>query len=149
MILLCFRGLRAQTQADLDKEACGQFHQADASMNQAYSRILKEYATDEPFLAKLKAAQRAWLAFRDADLEAHFPKADKQPEYGTVYPVCRCTHLQELTEERTKQLKLWLDVTPEGDVCAGSVKTAASVHSSPTSVRGSARCFDSSRRGLQ
>jgi uncharacterized protein YecT (DUF1311 family) len=36
-------------------------------------------------VTKLKQAQRAWIAFRDAHLEARFPKADKQAEYGSAY----------------------------------------------------------------
>ncbi|MGB7330433.1 MAG: lysozyme inhibitor LprI family protein, partial [Terriglobales bacterium] len=88
------------------------------------SKILKEYADDQQFIAKLKTAQKAWLAFRDAELEALYPKDNKQAEYGTVYPMCHCSELQFLTEERTKQLNRWLDGTREGDVCAGSIKVA-------------------------
>jgi hypothetical protein len=32
--------------------------------------------------------------------------------------------LTELTEQREKELKVWADGIPEGDVCQGSVKTA-------------------------
>ena len=76
-------------------------------------------------MQKLKAAQKAWLAFRDAQLQAMYPAADKQAEYGSVYPTCRCAVLKELTEQRTRELKVWLDGIPEGEVCRGSVKTAA------------------------
>ncbi len=116
--------LYGQTQGDLDEQACGQFHKADVALNETYSRILKEYAKDEQFIAKLKIAQKAWLAFRDAELEALYPKDNKQAEYGTVYPMCHCSEFQSLTEERTKQLKRWLGGTREGDICAGSIKTA-------------------------
>jgi uncharacterized protein YecT (DUF1311 family) len=121
--------LDAQTQGELDEQACGQFHKADVALNETYSKILREYARDQQFIAKLKTAQRAWLTFRDAELEALYPKDNKQAEYGTVYPMCHCSELQFLTEERTKQLKRWLDGTLEGDVCAGSVKTARRAHS--------------------
>jgi uncharacterized protein YecT (DUF1311 family) len=116
--------LHAQTQGGLDEQACGQFHKADVALNETYSKILKEYANDQQFIAKLKTAQRAWLAFRDAELEALYPKDNKQAEYGTVYPMCHCSELQFLTEQRIKQLKRWLDGTQEGDVCSGSVKVA-------------------------
>jgi uncharacterized protein YecT (DUF1311 family) len=120
--------LHAQTQGELDEQACGQFHKADVALNETYSKVLKEYANDQQFIAKLKAAQKAWLAFRDAELEALYPKDNKQAEYGTVYPMCHCSELQFLTEERTKKLKRWLDGTSEGDVCAGSVETARRAH---------------------
>jgi hypothetical protein len=32
--------------------------------------------------------------------------------------------LTELTEQREKELKVWADGIPEGDVCNGSVKNA-------------------------
>ncbi len=141
-VFLGFSSLHAQTQADLDQQSCGQFHKADASLNATYSRILKEYGKDAQFISKLKAAQRAWLAFRDADLEAWFPKPDKQAEYGTVYPMCRCTQLQELTEQRTKELRVWLDGIPEGDVCSGSVRTAGAGHSSVFPAGSAQNCLD-------
>jgi hypothetical protein len=72
----------------------------------------------------MRQAQRAWIAFRDAHPAARFPKADKQVEYGSVYPTCCCAALTELTELREKELKVWADGIPEGDVCNGSVKTA-------------------------
>jgi uncharacterized protein YecT (DUF1311 family) len=127
--------LHSQTQSELDEQACGQFHKADVAMNDAYARILKEYANDQQFIAKLKTAQQAWLAYRDAELEALYPKANKQAEYGTVYPMCHCSELQFLTEARTKELKRWLDGTIEGDVCAGSLKTARQDRPDPKGLK--------------
>jgi hypothetical protein len=34
----------AQTQGELDEQACGEFHKADVALNATYARILKEYA---------------------------------------------------------------------------------------------------------
>src|ERR1700746_284387 len=91
--------LLAQTQSAMNQDACAQYKQADHALNAAYPKILKDYPKDPQFLAKLKQAQRAWITFRDAQLEARFPKADKQSEYGSAYPTCRCSLLTELTEE--------------------------------------------------
>ena len=101
----------------MNKVACAQYKQADQVLNTTYATVLKSYAQDAPFLAKFKQAQRAGIAFRDAQLEARFPKSDKQAEYGSAYPPCRCSLLGELTQERTKELKVWVDGIPEGDVC--------------------------------
>jgi uncharacterized protein YecT (DUF1311 family) len=114
----------AQTQAAMNEDACAQYKNADQALNATYMKVLKDYGRDPQFLAKLKQAQRAWIAFGDAHLAARFPKADKQAEYGSVYPTCRCAILTELTEAREKELKVWADGIPEGDVCNGSVKTA-------------------------
>jgi uncharacterized protein YecT (DUF1311 family) len=114
----------AQTQAEMTGDACAQYKKADQALNATYSKVLKDHAKDAQFVAKLKQAQRAWIAFRDAHLAARFPKADKQAEYGSSYPMCRCAVLAELTAQREKELKLWADGIPEGDVCNGSVKAA-------------------------
>ena len=116
--------VHGQTQSEMNQDACTQYKKADQSLNQTYSQVLKDYAKDPGFLVKLKQAQRAWIAFRDAQLAARFPKANKPPEYGSAYPTCRCAILAELTQQRTKELKVWVDGIPEGDVCNGSVKTA-------------------------
>lgn len=142
-IIICFGGfsLQAQTQGDLDEQACSQFHRADVAMNETYSNVLKEYAKDEQFISKLKTAQKSWLAFRDAHMEALYPRTNRQAEYGTVYPMCHCIQLQGLTEERTKQLKVWLVGIMEGDVCTGSVKVAGSGDSSATPPSVVKRCY--------
>jgi uncharacterized protein YecT (DUF1311 family) len=125
-------GLHAQTQADMNQDACAQYKKADQLLNQTYSQVLKDYAKDPEFLTKFKQAQRAWVAFRDAHLAARFPKTNKQAEYGSSYPTCRCAILTELTQQRTKELKIWADGIPEGDVCNGSVKTATRDGAFPT-----------------
>jgi uncharacterized protein YecT (DUF1311 family) len=116
--------VNAQTQSANTHDACAQYKKADQALHATYAKVLKDYAKDPQFLARLKQAQRAWIAFRDAHLAARFPKPDKQAEYGSSYLMCRCTVLSELTEHREKELKTWADGIPEGDVCNGSVKTA-------------------------
>lgn len=112
----------AQTQSEMNDAACAKYKTADAEMNTVYRQVLNKYKSETVFLAKFKAAQRAWIAFRDAHLESLYPEPDKLQAYGSVYPVCRCRVLTDLTAERTKQLKQWLDGAEEGDVCSGSVK---------------------------
>jgi hypothetical protein len=43
--------------------------------------------------------------------------------YGSVHPMCVAMYLTQLTEERIKILRIWLDGIEEGDVCCGSVKS--------------------------
>lgn len=112
----------AQTQAETNETACAKYKNADAEMNAVYRQVLNKYKSETLFVAKLKAAQRAWIAFRDAHLESLYPEPNKLQAYGSVNPVCRCGVLTELTAERTKQLKQWLNGAEEGDVCTGSVK---------------------------
>ena len=112
----------AQTQADMNEAACAKYSKSDAEMNAVYRQVLNKYKSETVFIAKFKAAQRAWIAFRDAHLESLYPEPNKLQAYGSVNPVCRCGVLTELTAERTKQLKQWLNGAEEGDVCSGSVR---------------------------
>ena len=111
----------AQTQREMNQEACTTYKKADAEMNRTYKLILDKYKRDSIFIEKLKIAQRAWIKFRDADLGALYPEGPYA--YGSVNPMCRCNALAELTTERTKSLKRWVDGFEEGDVCAGSMRT--------------------------
>lgn len=112
----------AQTQHDMSKEACEKFQKADQDLNRTYNQILNVYKDDREFLEKLKVAQRAWIAFRDAHLASIFPKI-KQGEYGSVKGMCRCNILADFTSERTKVLSQWLTGVEEGETCAGSIKS--------------------------
>jgi uncharacterized protein YecT (DUF1311 family) len=118
-MMLAVAATQAQTQLDLNLAACAELDAADAELNRTYQDILRHYRGETLFLAKLKTAQRAWIAFRDAELEAIYPAAEKRIEYGSMYPMCRCAVLADLTTRRTEQLKTWLDAE-EGDPCGGS-----------------------------
>jgi uncharacterized protein YecT (DUF1311 family) len=114
---------RAEKQVQMNQDACAVLAQADEDLNALYRRILAEYASAPQFTEKLQDAQRAWVAFRDAHLEAVYPAPDKQAEYGSAYPLCRCLAMTELTQARLEDLKHWLTGVPEGEVCRGSVRT--------------------------
>jgi len=107
----------AQSQAEMNENACDQAKKADAELNSVYSGVLKKQGNDKLFIEKLKAAQRIWIAFRDAEMAAYYPAKDKQSEYGTVFNMCYCYEFMDLTQQRTKQLKHWLDDMEEGNVC--------------------------------
>src|SRR5262245_16129559 len=86
---------------------------ADAEMNRVYPAALKRLEKDKKASDKLKAAQRAWLAFRDAEVAARFPTGASS-ENGSVYPMCTASALTELTEARTEQLRVWVDGVEAG-----------------------------------
>jgi uncharacterized protein YecT (DUF1311 family) len=121
-LLLAVCNAQAQTQAEMNDSACAKYKKADAEMNAVYRQVLNKYKSETAFVAKFKTAQRSWVAFRDAHLESLYPEPNKLQAYGSVNPVCRCRVLTELTADRTKQLKQWLNGAEEGDVCSGSVK---------------------------
>lgn len=110
----------ASTQADLNECAGNDLKVADDDLNATYQQLLKKAGGDAVALRKIKTAQRAWVAFRDAQIEAFYPAEDKQKEYGSVFPMCADLLIADLTRERTKMLKEMLH-SVEGDVCTSGV----------------------------
>jgi len=108
----------ATTQGSLNACYCERAHKADVQLNDVYQQLLKTNARDTDFIEKLKISQRAWLAFREAQLEAIFSD-DTNPRvtYGSVFTMCQCIAQEELTTDRVKQLRRMLH-SSEGDVCA-------------------------------
>jgi uncharacterized protein YecT (DUF1311 family) len=121
----------AQTQAELAEQACGKFKKADSELNRVYQQILTANTGDTRLVKALREAQRAWIAFRDAHVRSIYPDPDPMA-YGSVNPMCRCGILEQLTIQRSEQLReLWIDGTVEGDVCAGSSPIKRRNSSSP------------------
>ncbi len=91
---------RAQTQSEMNAEAFGDFQAADKKMNVAYAKLMKALPDDEA-QAKLKAAQIAWLKYRDtqAELEADGSRG------GTIVPTLLAETKAALTDARTAELK--------------------------------------------
>ena len=109
----------AQTQMQMNDSTKKEFLKADKELNQVYQQILKDYSTDTLFLKNLKAAQRIWVEFRDAEMKMKYPL--KENEYYSMQPVCWYSYMQDLTETRIATLKQWLKPLEDGDVCAGSI----------------------------
>ena len=114
----------AQTQDELNRCASADATAAQQQLTRVYQQIQQKYADDPAFVAKLKAAQAAWTTFRDAEMQAIFPPAH-DAKRGSVLPMCVSIWQTRLTEQRTRQLRRWLDGVVEGDTCGGSIKTKA------------------------
>ncbi len=111
-----------QTQLDMNIKASEELKKSDDEMSKLYLKIAEDYRNDSEFVDKFKKAQAAWLAYRDAHLDAVYPHKDKQASYGSVFPMCSCILIDQLTRDRIRELKQWADGTEEGNVCAGSIK---------------------------
>jgi uncharacterized protein YecT (DUF1311 family) len=111
----------AQTQLEMNATANTDYQKADKELNSTYKKILKEYSTDLVFIKNLKITQNIWIKFRDAEMNMKYPQ--KEPGYyGSIFPTCWNMYMTELTQIRTKELKIWLTGITEGDTCSGSVK---------------------------
>ncbi len=83
----------------------------DAKLNRAYREIVKRLSDSPEDKKLLQAAQRDWIAFRDA--ECAFATNDSKD--GSIYPMLLSQCLADLTAARTKQLGGYLDCE-EGDM---------------------------------
>ena len=102
--------------ADLDAR------DVEADLNHVYQDLLVKLKGDENATNKLRTAQRAWLAFREAHLQELYPAEDKQREYGSIYPMCYAQVATAMTKERTTQLRRMLDGKDPCETSASSVK---------------------------
>lgn len=98
---------RAGDQAEMNQCALEDFEAADAALNDAYKKLLRKEAGDAQFLTKLRKAQRAWIAFRDAEMAAGF--ACKEPDiricWGSSYPLAYNALKKKLTDARRERLE--------------------------------------------
>lgn len=83
---------KARTQPELTHCSGLASQQADKELNAVYQAVLKRHNADRVFSEKFKAAQRAWLKWRDAEMEAIYPDSDQpQRSYGSGFPIAGAT----------------------------------------------------------
>ncbi len=92
--------IHAQTQAEMNATAREDFARADADLNKTYQAALKKLP-DAGSKQKLKEAQRAWIASRDAEAT----RAADEVRGGSMAPTLRYETMTELTRQRIKQLE--------------------------------------------
>ncbi len=89
----------AQSQSELNQQTARTHQQLDRELNAVYKRLLD--TLDDEGKTRLKKAQRAWIAFRDAeaDFSADFGRG------GSIAPSLYNASLAELTRQRIAQLQ--------------------------------------------
>lgn len=87
------------------------FKKADQALNQTFKTIQKRLGEDAAGKARLTKAQRAWVAFRNAECTFQSSGDDG----GSAAPMVAAGCQAELTKDRTKQLKAYLNCQ-EGDL---------------------------------
>ena len=95
-------------QAELNQCAYDDFLTADDALNDVYQKLIKKSKGDKTYIKQLRQAQRAWIKFRDAELDAMFSCAEEDIKLcwgsmvGMLYPSAKA----DLTEERTKKIAI-------------------------------------------
>jgi len=78
---------KAKAQVEMNRCASDEAARTDAELNDTYRKLLSQAASQENAVAKIKIAERAWISYRDAYVDAMYPAKDKQAEYGSMYPM--------------------------------------------------------------
>jgi uncharacterized protein YecT (DUF1311 family) len=117
----------AKTQVAMNACASDEAASADAQINDVYRTLLQK-TTDTTAATKIKVSERAWIAYRDAYIDAMYPAENKQAEYGSVYPMeiallrAKLTRIQiAALKDLSEQNGGALQSSPEG--FASSVRT--------------------------
>ena len=87
------------SQAELNRCAARARDKADAELNKVYRELIKD--TDATERAKLRAAQLAWIKFRDAQCDYE----SVGNTGGSIYPMVMGFCLARVTKDRVKQLQ--------------------------------------------
>lgn len=109
----------SQSQGDMNRAACADQKDAEQKLNKVYAQILAKHHADKAFIEYMKQSQRAWLAYRKAKVNSLYPHRNSA-EYGTVYPMCHCSGVAEMTVARVRELEQWTEGIEIGDVCTGT-----------------------------
>ncbi len=100
----------ATTQAEINACAAEEYEEADASLNAAYKELMARLSDERDIQLLLRKAQRAWIAYRDAQCD--FAAAGTLG--GSMYPALRAGCLAKMTDLRTRELRKLLECE-EGD----------------------------------
>ncbi|HLJ71544.1 MAG TPA: lysozyme inhibitor LprI family protein [Roseiarcus sp.] len=100
-----------QNQQGLNACANAAYKKADDALNGVYRETMRRLKDDAAAAKLLVAAQKAWIAFRDA--ECAFAASENAG--GSIYPMVYAECLERLTKARTSALRLYLKCG-EGDL---------------------------------
>jgi uncharacterized protein YecT (DUF1311 family) len=122
------------TQSEMNDCAAAEAHKAEDALNSTYQEVLGKLKSDKTATARMVAAEKAWVAFRDAELAADWPVADGQNPnllYGSVHPFCYYNERIALTLARLKTLSDRMKHEEEGDVCSIAIASTPNYQDSP------------------
>lgn len=101
----------ASDQATMNQCADKAYRASDARLNDLYRQIRARLKDDKDTTRILVSAQKAWIAYRDA--ECNF--ASSGVAQGSMYPMILAGCLDDLTQNRVASLKIYLNCE-EGDL---------------------------------
>ena len=99
----------ATTQADMNRCASATFADEDAELNRRYRQALKD-ARDDEARSLLRTAQRAWVAFRDAECR----RQGDSGRGGSIRPLLEAGCATRMTRQRLLEFTVGPEEPPPG-----------------------------------
>jgi uncharacterized protein YecT (DUF1311 family) len=96
---------KANTQMAMNACANEEVQRADGELNKIYQKLLSSATGQSGAVEKIRAAERTWIAYRDAYIDAMCPAKDKQATYGSRYPMDVDLLRAKLIQQQTVALK--------------------------------------------
>jgi uncharacterized protein YecT (DUF1311 family) len=96
---------KANTQMAMNACASEEVQRADGELNKIYQKLLSSATDQSGAVEKIRAAERTWIAYRDAYIDAMYPAKDKQATYGSRYPMDVDLLRAKLIQQQTITLK--------------------------------------------
>ena len=100
-VLLGNQQVGAQLVDQFRIEEIQRFARTDAALNTAYAKVLKSNSDDAKGIALLRAAEHAWIDFRDKDCAFETHSDEGGSIYRTVLAACQI----RVTKARIKELQ--------------------------------------------
>lgn len=101
----------AEDQATMTGCAAQAYQKSDAELNKLFHEIKQRLTDDVDAQDLLRAAQRDWIAFRDAECSFAASAVDGGSAYPMTYDMC----LDDLTQKRIDEFRQYL-ACEEGDL---------------------------------
>lgn len=118
-----FRDARVPSQTEMTMEAVADYNETEKMHQQIYDEIIAIYGKDSETVEFLRRSQRAWIAFREAQIRAIWPEIETGERMGTAERMCVPIELEIITRQRIQQLLTWRNGIEEGDVGSGTRTT--------------------------
>jgi len=96
---------KANTQSAMNHCASDEGLRVEAQLNDIYQKLLVAAREDPGAVEAIMSAQKAWIDFRDAYMDAMYPAKDKQAAYGSIFPLEFNLHRAQLTQQQIEALK--------------------------------------------
>jgi len=84
-----YRSCSKQANAQHEMNVCAndEAKRVNDELNKVYELVLSKVHGNPVATSKIRAAQRVWMTYRDAYIDAMYPAKDKQAEYGSMFPM--------------------------------------------------------------